>query len=244
MADPLRVTAWDIEASNLAADFGIVLCVGFKDVGTRARPLVISLYDYFTENDKDLIRAERRMLKDVYARLMDSDTWLTHYGVRYDAPFVNSRLMYHGMKTLPPSFPHIDTWRVSKYQLKLRNNRLATIQQHLQLEDEKNAIRPEQWIRCLSGHAPSMNYIIDHCRRDVLVLEQAYLRLRPLVKGHPNGNLLRQSDTGCPVCGSETLQSRGFQIAMSRKYRRYQCQSCGSWSKKAHADKTASRRSA
>ena len=49
----MKITAFDIEASNLAADFGIIFCVGFKDVeGGPAK--VLSLLDY---EEKDIINA-------------------------------------------------------------------------------------------------------------------------------------------------------------------------------------------
>lgn len=224
----MKILAWDIEASNLAADFGIVLCVGFKEVGT-GRPFVLNILDY-ADGSGDLIRAEKRLLREVSAVLLTADVWLTHYGTWYDVPFVNSRLLYHRLPVLPPNFAHIDTWKVSRNRLKLRNNRLATISEHLGTEDEKNAIKPEQWIRALGGHQASMRYIVEHCRRDVLVLEEAYLRLRPLVLDHPSRGLV-DGRGGCGVCGAQGLHKRGFHITRTRKYQRYQCQSCGAWSK-------------
>lgn len=223
--EPLRVLSWDIEASNLSADFGIVLCVGFKTVG-HGKPKVLNILDY-QDASGDLIKAEKRLLKDVSAVLLDSDVWLTHYGAGYDVPFINSRLLYHGLPPVPPNHPHIDTWKVSRYNLKLRNNRLATIQQHLKLAEAKNAIKPEQWLRALGGHRPSMDYIVEHCRLDVLVLEDAYLKLRPLITNHP---FHRADAPACPVCGGDSLQRRGHQLtAGGRRYQRYQCSSCGAW---------------
>ena len=223
----MRILAWDIEASNLNADFGIVLCVGFKETG-KGKPEVYNILDYQTGGG-DLIKAERRLLKDVSTRLLDSDVWLTHFGTWYDIPFVNSRLLYHGLPILPPNYSHVDTWKIAKNRLKLRNNRLITISEFLGTEDEKNAIKPEQWLRALGGHKPSMAYIVEHCRRDVLVLEEAYNRLRPLVLDHPSRGLV-DGRGGCGVCGG-AVQKRGFHVTRTRKYQRFQCQECGGWSK-------------
>lgn len=224
----MTITAFDIEASNLSGDFGIVLCVGFKTVG-EGRPEVLDILDYVGA-DNDLIKAERRLLKDVSERLLAADVWLTHYGTFYDIPFINTRLLYHHLPILPPNHAHIDTWKVSRNRLKLRNNRLKTISEFLGTEEEKNAIRPEQWIRALGGHRQSMAYIVEHCRRDVVVLEEAYQRLRPLVLDHPNRGLVDDRG-GCTICGEGPLHKRGFHITRTRKYQRYQCRSCGAWSK-------------
>jgi uncharacterized protein YprB with RNaseH-like and TPR domain len=222
----MNILAWDIEASNLAADFGIVLCVGFKEVGV-GKPEVLNILNYA---GKDLIAKEKKLLKDVSAKLLTADVWLYHFGMYYDLPFINTRLLYHNLPILPPNFSAIDTWKISRNRLKLRNNRLITISEFMGTEDEKNAIKPEQWIRALGGHSPSMDYIVEHCRRDVLVLEEVYNRLRPLVLDHPNRGLV-DGRGGCSVCGEAKLQKRGFHITRTRKYQRYQCLSCGAWSK-------------
>jgi len=223
----LRILSWDIEASGLNADFGIVLCVGFKEVG-GGKPVVLNILDY--ANDGDLIRAEKKLLKDVYTRLLDCDVWLTHFGTWFDINFVNSRLIYHRLPIIPPNFNHIDTWKIAKNRLKLRNNRLITISEFLGTEDEKNAIKPEQWIRAMGGHRPSMNYIVEHCRRDVLVLEEVYNIIKPLVLDHPNKGLI-DGRGGCAICGENKLQKRGYHVTRTRKYQRFQCQGCGGWSK-------------
>ena len=223
----MRILSWDIEASGLNADFGIVLCVGFKEVG-GGKPVVLNILDY--ANDGDLIRAEKKLLKDVYTRLLDCDVWLTHFGTWFDINFVNSRLIYHRLPIIPPNFNHIDTWKIAKNRLKLRNNRLITISEFLGTEDEKNAIKPEQWIRAMGGHRPSMNYIVEHCRRDVLVLEEVYNIIKPLVLDHPNKGLI-DGRGGCAICGENKLQKRGYHVTRTRKYQRFQCQGCGGWSK-------------
>jgi uncharacterized protein YprB with RNaseH-like and TPR domain len=224
----MDLLAFDIEASNLNADFGIVLTFGSKIVG-KGKPEVINILDYVGE-DKDLIRAEKRMLKDICKVMLASDVWLAHFGIHYDLPFLNTRLLYHGLPVLPPNFPFIDTWKIARNRLKLRNNRLVTISEFLGTKDEKNAIKPEQWLRALGGHRASMAYIVEHNRRDVLVLEETYLRLRPLVLDHPNRNLV-DGRGGCGICGESKLQKRGFHVTRTRKYQRYQCTGCGGWSK-------------
>jgi hypothetical protein len=226
----LKILGFDIEASNLSADFGIMLCCGFKEV-EKGKPWVLDILDFAKESDHgDLIKAEKRLLIAVSEELLKADVWLGHFACYYDLPFINTRLIYHNLPVLPPNFALIDTWRISKNRLKLRNNRLITISEFLGTKDEKNAIKPEQWLRALGGHRPSMDYIVEHCRRDVVVLEEAYLRLRPLVIDHPNRGLL-DGRGGCTVCGSDRLQKRGVHVTRTRKYQRYQCSSCGAWSK-------------
>lgn len=216
----LNILAWDIEASNLSADFGVVLCVGLKTVG-KGRPLVLDVGDY----EGDILKREKQLLRDVRELLLNTDCWLTQFGTYYDIPFVNSRLLYHHLPILPPNHPHVDTWKVAKHKLRLRNNRLVTMSEFLGTRDEKNPILPEQWLRALSGDQRSLNYIIDHCRRDVLVLEQVYLRVRPLITDHPFSGQRGL----CTICGPKSkVHYRGYHRTRTRVYRRYQCK-CGKW---------------
>ncbi len=223
----MKILGLDIEASNLSADFGIVLTFGSKIVG-EGKVSVLNILDYQDESG-DLIKAEKRLLKDISKVMLEADVWLGHYACWYDIPFLNTRLLYHRLPILPPNHALIDTWKIARNRLKLRNNRLATISGFLKTLDEKNAIQPEQWIRALGGHRQSMNYIVDHNRRDVLVLEEVYMLLRPLILEHPNKNLT-DGKGGCGVCGSTHLHKRGTHLTRTRKYQRYQCQSCGRYS--------------
>lgn len=232
----MKLLVYDIEASNLSADFGIILCVGFKVIGEK-RTEVLSLLDY---DEPDLLKAEKSLLRDVRERLLDADCWIAHYGRWFDTVYINSRLLYHGLATLPVNFPLIDTWKTCKNHLKLRNNRLVTLQEFLKLENEKNAIKPEQWLRALSGHRRSMAYIVEHCRRDVEVLAEVYNRIRPLISDHPNHNTVTKDGT-CPTCGSGHVQKRGYHLTRTRRYQRFHCQECGSWSKSRQPDRVASR---
>lgn len=197
-----------------------------------AKPSTTEVYNIldYVGKDNDLIKAEKRLLVDVSSRLLDSDVWLTHYGTWYDNVFVNTRLLYHRLPVLPPNFAHLDTWKIARNRLKLRNNRLITISEFLGTKAEKDAIKPEQWLRALGGHRPSMDYIVEHCRKDVVVLTEVYERLKPLVLDHPNKGLI-DGRGGCGVCGATKLVKRGTHVTRTRKYQRFQCQGCGAWSK-------------
>ena len=225
----LKLLAYDIEASNLNADFGIVLCVGFKWVGAPARTTqVLNILDY---PGKNLIEKEKHLLVAVSEAFNTAEAVLGHFSTYYDLPFLNTRLLYHRLPVLPPQVAQVDTWKVARYRLKLRNNRLKTISEFLGTREEKNAIKPEQWILALGGHRPSMAYIVEHCRLDVIVLEEAYHRLLPLVTDHPNGRSDRLGGHTCPNCRSTNAQCRGVHLTRTRRYQRYQCQDCGAWSK-------------
>lgn len=223
----MRLMAWDLETSSLNADYGIILCAGFKLVG-EGKPTILSISDYpgYEKNPAD----DKQLCKDLSERLLESDAWLTWFGTYFDVPFINSRLLYHKLPTLPGNFAHVDGWKTAKNRLKLRNNRLVTVQDFLGLPTEKDAVKGPIWVKAISGNRQALKYVENHCRKDVLVLEEAYNRLRPLIIDHPNSNLVGK-DGCCPVCSSPRLQRRGAHIAKTKSFQRFHCQKCGSWSK-------------
>jgi rubredoxin len=65
-------------------------------------------------------------------------------------------------------------------------------------------------------------------KRDVILLERQYRRLRPWIEKHPNLSAFGDKFS-CPKCGSDKTQRRGVQVAQTLTYHRYQCQACGGW---------------
>ena len=225
-----RIILWDTENSSLDADFGTMLCFGYKYLG-EGRTHVISVKD-FPKHFRHDPTNDREVVKKAYEILSQADMWVTWYGTYYDVPFLATRLLEHrhALKefVLPP-VPHVDGWKIAKYRMKLHSNRLASVSAFLGLE-EKTAIKPPVWRKALAGHQASLNYVIRHCRQDVKVLEQAYEAIKPLFTSHPNVALMNNR-AGCPTCGKNTMQRRGLMVTLKKRWVRYQCQHCGAWTK-------------
>lgn len=221
-----NVILWDLESTNLNADFGYLLCFGWKRLGSKGAQ-VVSITDFprfkhDPTNDKDLVIAAAKILSE-------ADVIVGHYSQRFDLPMLQSRLLYHGLKPIPP-IPHVDTWRIARYEMHLHSNRLASVAAFLGLQ-EKTPLSGPIWIKASAGHKPSIKYVVEHCRQDVIVLEEAYKKIRCLCKVHPNVALVDGKADTCPIC-EETghMQSRGFRISRTAKTQRFQCQKCGGWS--------------
>lgn len=222
-----KIIGWDLEATNLTANFGYILCFGYKVFG-EGKPRIISITDFplFKKdctNDREVVKAAAEILST-------ADAWCTWYGKGFDVPLLNSRLIFHGMKPLPP-VPHIDGWWIARFKMRLNSNRLATVSAFLEVS-EKTPLTGPKWIRAAAGHKPSIKYVTEHCAQDVVVLEEVYTRIRPLCSGHPNMALIVRDPDACPVCAvSGKMQKRGFSVTPTTINQRYQCQSCGAWSK-------------
>ncbi len=97
---------------------------------------------------------------------------------------------------------------------------------------------PGWWMRVLRGEKKAIREMVTYNKGDVELQERVYLKLRPFVNNLMSRELF--GGTGCPRCGSKKIQSRGYRRAITRVYRRFQCQSCSGWFKSAKCEKGSS----
>lgn len=225
MSKTQKICMFDIETTNLNADFGFMLCASWKFVGEK-EVHTASIFDSpsFIDDPTD----DKHVVAQVAQALNSSDVIVGHYSKRFDFPYIQARLLFHGLPTMDPRKPHVDTWHIARYKLKLHSNRLQSITEHLGFED-KTPIKSREWIRAMSGDVRAIQYVIDHCEQDVLVLEHVYHKLKPLMTNHPNVNLVGGITDACPTCGSHLLTKQGWKIARVRRSQQYKCKACGSW---------------
>lgn len=223
-----RVLLWDIEASKLEADFGHIFCIGYEWLGEN-KPKIITLTDFprFKRHP-----ADDRYVVEAFSKVLgEADAQVTWFGTYFDIPYLQSRLIQHGLKPLRP-VPHIDGWAIARKKLKLHSNRLASVSAFLGLE-EKTSILQGYWRDAAWGHRPSLKYVEEHCLQDIVVLRQAYLRLRPLLTTHPNLRLadpVSPDSDGCPVCGSKRIKHKNkYRILRTKRVEQFQCNNCGRW---------------
>lgn len=231
----LKILFWDIEATNLNADFGYVLCVSMKEPGRPTKTYSITDYTLFKEDCTN----DRHVVLDAARELSTADIWVTWYGKRFDVPYIQTRLLGHGYSPMPFT-THIDGWETARKGLRLHSNRLASVLSFLELAD-KTPLNGKIWTRAAAGYHDAIEYVITHCERDVEALEEAYEKLKPYVRYHPNmavANDLPLPDGAgtlhtyiCPRCDTQgQMQKRGVQINRAGAAQRYLCKACGGWS--------------
>lgn len=219
-----RVLLFDIEATNLQADFGVVLCIAWRWHGEeKIHHLAITqapTFDKDPTNDKWLIEQFAPVLEQ-------ADVAVFHYGMYFDAPYLQTRALYHGMKPLNMP-PMVDTWRICRKRLKLHSNRLASIAALLGVS-EKTPLDGPTWVRAMAGNKKAIRYVVEHCKQDVVVLDEVYSRIRAWGWDQPN----MAPDGGCPTCGGHSLQARGKVKTLKTQKQRFSCNACGHWFSRA-----------
>lgn len=214
-----RVLLVDIEATNLKADFGFIICLSYKWSGEKkVHNISIRNNPKFKKdrtNDSYIIDQFRKIAEQ-------ADIVVTHYGSIFDYPYLQTRALMNGQPLLP-QIPYIDTWRIARKKMALGSNRLASLARALGVE-EKTPLSGPIWVKAMSGDEKSISYIEKHCDQDVIVLEQVYEKIKGLRSDIP-----RLSHTGCPTCGSFNTVSRGKVRTVKANKQQYSCKNCGHW---------------
>lgn len=214
-----KVLIFDIESTNLAANFGYIICISYKWLGeNKVHTISISESSTFKDdptNDRELVQR----FKKIYEQ---ADMVVAHYGQRFDKTFINTRLMIHNLGSLPRT-KLFDTWRIAKDHLRLNSNRLASLISALNIRYKKTELNGSTWIKAMSGDKKSIIYVIEHCIKDVLALEQVYLKLSPLVRENIHSMFHK--------CNKKYLQKYGIRVCDKKVYQRYLCKKCGGWIK-------------
>lgn len=158
-------------------------------------------------------------------QMLKADVIVHHNGDSFDKPYLNTRAMFHKFPPLPP-ITAIDTKKVAKANFYLNSNSLNYLGKFLGL-GQKIHTDADLWLRVLSGERKAIEEMVRYNKQDVILLEKVFEKLQPYVTNHFNRELL--GEEGCPRCGSQNVQSRGYHKALSRVYRRWQCQDCAGW---------------
>lgn len=231
-----RIIYCDLETTDLdAMIFGRVLMMGYQEEGLMDEPRVVCMNEFPGWDERPLERQDYQMVKWIGEYLMGADILMGHFigkpnsSKGFDFPFIQTRLMVHGLPLLPP-IPTLDTWRVAKNNLRTSSYRLKNLLEGLELNHRKSVVEKKYWARSKAHDPQAIAEIAKYCAQDVRAGKALADLIRPLAVGLPNMQLLKGSEVlGCPRCGGERLQRRGTRITGTLQYHRYHCQDCGHW---------------
>lgn len=181
----------------------------------------ISVASRRQHNEKKLVK----MLWDVFN---EADVLVAQNGDKFDIKVANTLFQKYN---LPPPSPYktVDTLKLAKKHFRFSKNNLDYLARVL-LGEKKKPTEAGLWFDCMNGDEKALKRMEEYCRHDVYLLMGVYDRLKSFHTGHPNHNIYNGTSHKCPVCGGNT-QKRGVMVTRVGKYQRYQCTSCGAWSK-------------
>lgn len=168
---------------------------------------------------------DAKLVKDLWLLINEADIVVTHNGDQFDIKVFQARFIFHGLKP-PKPFKTVDTKKAVKRVARFNSNKLDDLCSLLEHE-KKIKTDFDLWEGCINGDPASWALMVKYNKKDILLLEKLYLRLRPWISNHPNFTVVNRST--CPKCNSRNVTYRGFAITQSRRYRRFQCNDCAGW---------------
>jgi uncharacterized protein YprB with RNaseH-like and TPR domain len=175
---PIQVATFDIETSNLNADFGIILCAVIKP--SHSKKSIVFRGDRYPNWDKKRSN-DSALVEDIAAELSKYSILIAHNGLRFDLPFIRTRQLRYG-KAPMPEIKIIDPVLIARNKLRLSSNSLRRVTEHVGCGG-KTEVHGHQWLEAaLDGSRKAMNYIVEHCIADVEILETMARQISPYVK--------------------------------------------------------------
>lgn len=224
---PREVWVWGEYEQNVirVKKESYILCFAYKWLGGK-KTNTISLPDFSSykknkSNDKNLVR-------ELHKVLSEADIVISHNGDRFDNKWANKQFVKYGLSPVTP-YKSIDTLKIAKKYFRFDSNRLDSLARFLGIGAKVQHEGQDLWFNCMKGDKIYWKKMLKYVKHDVVLLEKVYMRLRPWIQG---GNPISLEEETCPKCGSYRLQKRGFDVkASGMEYQRYQCNSCGGWSR-------------
>lgn len=207
--------------AGFSADLAYILCFGYKWLHEDEVKCIYRSKESFKANpigDADI-------MQDIFDVVSQADVVVTWYGAGHDVPFTCTRLAQAGLY-LDRKTPHIDLYKTAKSAFSMSSNRLDAVAEFLGAE-RKEKIGYDNWPMTWAGDWEAYERIATYCKQDVIVLEDLYKKMLPLVINHPSmnaGNIKGQ----CSKCGSSNVVKGGFWIAANTTYQKYNCKDCHS----------------
>jgi hypothetical protein len=203
-----------------------ILCVSYKWLGEKRAKVValpdFNLYKSEPKNDYEVVKFLWRLLDD-------ADYLIGHNADSFDNLWASKQFIRHGM--LPPSpSTWIDTKKIAKRYFRFDSNGLDKLGAFLGLGRKEKHHGIHTWLGCMRGDEKAWREMIRYARKDVQLLEQVYLKLRPYYLSHPNVNVLPAKMNACPKCGSTDIIRRGSRPTQIGRKPRWSCHTCGAWS--------------
>lgn len=174
----LKVGYLDIEATQLNASFGYMLSWYIKTAGKNE-------YKYSVIKKSEIFNYtfDKRVTKELLEAIKEYDVLYAHYGSdrRFDFPFIRTRVLKHGLEKDFPEYMEkfiMDTYPIARNKLKFHSNRLDAIANVLGITSvKKTHLDTNVWQLATVGHTESLEYVADHNKKDVQLLEKVHKRL-------------------------------------------------------------------
>ncbi len=177
----LDFVSFDIETSNLTADFSLVLSGVIKPYG---REPIVFRADTYPEWQAGNKSNDKGIVLDIATELAKHAIVITHYGTYFDVPYLRAKMTYHSLPPLPHMFA-IDSWAVAYKNFKVSSRKLKNLGKYFAI-GEKEEVEGQLWMQAAyDGSTEALDKIVAHNIQDTILLEKLACLSFPFVKSIP-----------------------------------------------------------
>jgi len=171
---------------------------------------------------------DKKLIKEFVKIMNKANEIIGHNGDRFDIPWVRTRALFHGVKSIP-RWRTLDTLKSVRSNLKFPSNRLGDIAKYLGLEVQKMDTSFNLWKQVMAGDKDALAYMVEYCEYDVLVLEKVYEKIVKFVPAKTHAGVIDGgAKWSCPHCGSTHLVRNGTDVTRAgTESQKMRCKSCG-----------------
>lgn len=229
----MRILEWDIELAPMTV-YSWSLWPNFIPIQQIQQPQEMLCYGARWRGEKKVHfqsvhhDGKQAMLEGLWNLLDEADALVSWNGAGFDTKHVRTFFLLEGM-TPPSPAKEIDLMRAVKSQMKFASNKLDWVSQQLGIGKKVPHEGFQLWLDCMAGDEKAWAKMKKYQIQDVNLLDEAYTKLLPWIPNHPSVPLHDGTFDGCPNCGSEKYQRRGYSHTGAGRYARFQCTSCGKW---------------
>lgn len=222
---PLVSYTWDIWEQNIAVgqikdDWGIISWSA-KWLGDPESKTM-----YLDQRNVKDVKDDKKLLKPIWQLMDEADVIIGHNLKKFDNRRLNARFIINGFQK-PSSSQLIDTCQLAKAKFGFTSNSLEYLAGTLNTSHKKMKNSGfDLWTRCLNGDKAAWKEMEAYNRKDVLALEELYLKLRPWDSSY-NPNLYTDAISYSCVCGSVNIKKNGVKYKSTGMYQRHKCTDCG-----------------
>ena len=168
-----RVGYLDIESTGLKGNWDYMLCFCIKEANGNI------LGRHLSQREITTYKFDKGLTQELVTAVRGFDRIITYYGIRFDIPFIKTRCEKWGIDF--PSYRDLwqtDLYFIAKANLLLHSTRLMHVCDLMGIPNKEHKLIPDIWMKAKSGHVPSLEWIFEHCKEDVISLEMAHERLK------------------------------------------------------------------
>lgn len=235
----MKILTLDIETSpNIAHVWGLfnqTVSLSQLRESTQMIAFAAKWYDRrAVEFRSDFHDGHEQMVARAHQLWDEADVVIHYNGTSFDMKHLRREFLLAGL-TPPSPVQEIDLLQVIRRNFRFTSNKLDHVSRQLGLGGKVTHTGHDLWVRCMAGDTKAWSLMRTYNKGDVTLTEELYDVIRPWISNHPHHGLYTVAADVCARCGSDDLERRGFARTAVSTFQRYQCRTCGGWSRGKHA---------